>query len=148
METLRQAEDHLHARFSPQLSRLAQSYFSRLTQGRFTQVFLDRALQVTVREEASLADRSLALLSQGTTDQLYLALRLAVADLVLPDPRACPLILDDALLAFDDQRLAVALELLGQLAQTRQIILFTCQHRELAQLADLPGLTTVLLPGF
>lgn len=148
METLRQAEDQLHARFSPQLSRLAQSYFARLTQGRFAQVFLDRALQVTVREEASLADRPLAQLSQGTTDQLYLALRLAVADLVLPAPRACPLILDDALLSFDDGRLAVALDLLGQLAQTRQILLFTCQHRELEQLGDLPGLTTVLLPGF
>ena len=148
METLRQAEDHLHARFSPQLGRLAQSYFVRLTQGSFSDVSLDRDLQVTVREEDSLADRPLALLSQGTTDQLYLALRLAVADLVLPEPRACPLILDDALLAFDDRRLAVALELLGQLAQTRQILLFTCQHRELAHLKDLPGLTTVLLPGF
>ena len=148
IEALQQADAHLHARFSPQLSQLAETYFRRLTQGRFTQVCLDRSLAVTVREEGSLADHPLALLSQGTTDQLYLALRLAVAELVLPDPQACPLILDDALLSFDDHRLATALSLLTQLAETRQILLFTCQHRELDQLQDHPGLTVRLLPGF
>ena len=148
IEALQQADAHLHARFSPQLSQLAETYFRRLTQGRFTQVCLDRSLSVTVREEGSLADHPLALLSQGTTDQLYLALRLAVAELVLPNPQACPLILDDALLSFDDHRLATALSLLAQLAETRQILLFTCQHRELDQLQDHPGLTVRLLPGF
>ena len=147
IEALQQADAHLHARFSPQLSQLAETYFRRLTQGRFTQVCLDRSLAVTVREEGSLADHPLALLSQGTTDQLYLALRLAVAELVLPDPQACPLILDDALLSFDDHRLATALSLLTQLAETRQILLFTCQHRELDQRQDHPGLTVRLLPG-
>ena len=100
MEALKEADDQLHARFSPQLSQTAAGYFQQLTQGRFSQVALDRSFNVTVRETGALADRPLALLSQGTADQLYLALRLAVADLVLPSPQACPLILDDALLSF------------------------------------------------
>lgn len=107
LEALKEADHQLHARFSPQLSQGAEDYFQRLTQGAFSQVNLDRGLNITLREEGSLADRPLALLSQGTTDQLYLALRLAVADLVLPSPQSCPLILDDALLAFDDNRLAL-----------------------------------------
>ena len=109
---------------------------------------LDRSFNVTVRETGALADRPLALLSQGTADQLYLALRLAVADLVLPSPQACPLILDDALLSFDDDRLAVVLHLLTELAEGRQILLFTCQHREFFMLEDRPEITTVTLPGF
>lgn len=148
MDALQEADNHLHARFSPQLSQRAGMYFHRLTLGRFSHLSLDRAFQATVREGASLADRPLALLSQGTADQLYLALRLAVAELVLPDPQACPLVLDDALLAFDDSRLAVALEVLTQLAQTRQVFLFTCQHRELALLQGRSDVSVVTLPGF
>lgn len=130
MEVLREADSRLHARFSPQLSDQTARYFSRLTEGRYTQISLSRNLEVSVREDGSLTDRPLGLLSQGTVDQLYLALRLAVADLVLPAKSACPLILDDALLAFDDQRLKQALDFLVELSQNRQIILFTCHARE------------------
>lgn len=69
-------------------------------------------------------------LSQGTADQLYLAVRLAVCDLVLPADDPAPLVLDDALVTFDDSRMAAALRYLQALAQTRQILLFTCQSRE------------------
>lgn len=148
LEALGQADAQLQARFSPRLSQVAGAYFCRLTEGQFVQVSVDRTLQVTVREKDALAERPLALLSQGTADQLYLALRLAVAELVLPPSQDCPLVLDDALLAFDDRRLAVALDLLAELSQRRQVLLFTCQHREQALLRDCPGLTTVALPGF
>ena len=65
--------------------------------------------------------------SDGTVDQLYLALRLAVAEELTP---TAPLILDDALVRFDDTRLAAALALLAQTAEEKQVILFTCQSRE------------------
>ena len=65
--------------------------------------------------------------SDGTIDQLYLALRLAVAQELTPD---APLILDDALVRFDDDRLAAALGILKQESNTKQVILFTCQSRE------------------
>ena len=147
-EALQEADAQLHARFSPQLSDRAGAYVARLTDGKYTQVGLSRSLEVTVREGESLTDRPLALLSQGTADQLYLALRLAVADLVLPDPAGCPLILDDALLAFDDQRLALALDCLTDLARTRQVIFFTCRQREFQALAARPGVTAQTLGDF
>ena len=65
--------------------------------------------------------------SDGTVDQLYLALRLAVAEELTAD---APLILDDALVRFDDTRLQAALEILQQFAENKQVILFTCQKRE------------------
>ena len=60
-------------------------------------------------------------------DQLYLALRLAVARELTPNT---PLVLDDALIRFDDTRHAAAMEILKKEAQSKQVILFTCQTRE------------------
>ena len=65
--------------------------------------------------------------SEGTIDQLYFALRLAVAKELTPE---APLILDDALVRFDDIRHAAAMDILRQEAEEKQIILFTCQSRE------------------
>ena len=76
-----------------------------------------------------------ALLSQGAADQLYLAVRLAISDMVLPAENAVPIVLDDALVNFDDGRMAAALDYLVELSKTRQILLMTCQSREAAYLA-------------
>ena len=67
--------------------------------------------------------------SDGTVDQLYLALRLAVAEELTPE---APLVLDDALVRFDDTRLACALHIIRETAEQKQVILFTCQGRETA----------------
>ena len=65
--------------------------------------------------------------SDGTVDQLYLALRLAVAEELTP---GAPLILDDALVRFDDDRLKNAMEVLEEAGKNRQVIVFSCQNRE------------------
>ena len=72
--------------------------------------------------------------SDGTADQLYLALRLSVAQELTP---GVPLILDDALVRFDEERMKAAMEVLQEMAQSRQVILFTCQNRESAVLNKL-----------
>ncbi len=132
MEALDQANAALQTRFAPQINRLAGQYMARMTGGRYDWVQLDRDMAVRAREAGATAAHPLQALSAGTADQLYLAVRLAVAETVLP-PDA-PLVLDDALVAFDDDRLAAALELLRELGRRRQILLFTCQRRERAWL--------------
>ena len=72
----------------------------------------------------------------GAGDQLYLAVRLAICRMVLPRDKAAPLILDDALANFDDQRLAAALDWLLEESRSRQILLFTCHRREGDYLRD------------
>ena len=148
IDALRQADAQLHARFSPQLSKQAGAYFSLLTGGQYDTVSLTRDLAVAVRETGSTAEQPLATVSQGTADQLYLALRLAVTDLLLPKADAAPLVLDDALLTFDDHRLELALGCLSNLARERQVILFTCQHRELDRLEGRDNVTAILLEDF
>lgn len=125
--TLKDADETLRARFAPMLCRRAGELFSELTGGAYDRVSLDRDMQVTVHPAGSPVDRPLSCLSGGTVDQLWLALRLAICDLLLPD---APIILDDALVYFDDERLKTALALLRKLGKTRQILLFTCQDRE------------------
>jgi uncharacterized protein YhaN len=60
-------------------------------------------------------------------DQLYLALRLAVSEELTPE---APLVLDDALVRFDEARLSQAMDILKEAGEHKQVILFTCQGRE------------------
>jgi uncharacterized protein YhaN len=129
LSVLGEAEQELRSRFSPQLNARTSRYFSRLTGGNYDSVLLDRDFSANVEEANSLALRNALYFSQGTADQLYVALRLALCDLVLPQATKVPLILDDALASFDDARAALALDLLVELAKQRQILLFSCHAR-------------------
>ncbi len=72
-------------------------------------------------------------MSDGTRDQLYLALRLAALDRYLDQHEPMPLILDDLLITFDDDRAAAILPHLAELARRTQILLFT-HHDHLVDL--------------
>ncbi len=80
-------------------------------------------------------------------DQLYLALRLAICELALPADDPCPVILDDALVSFDDSRLAAALDFLREEGKRRQILLFSCHSREENYLKDSPDVNIISLAG-
>jgi uncharacterized protein YhaN len=73
-------------------------------------------------------------LSDGTRDQLYLALRIASIERYFEGRPPLPLILDDALIHFDDVRAAAALEVLGELTQHTQVLFFT-HHARMVDLA-------------
>ena len=74
--------------------------------------------------------------SAGTQDQIYLALRLAIMDCLSPDEKL-PLILDDAFARYDEDRLEQVLRILAGEAEERQILIFTCQNREIDTLKRL-----------
>ncbi len=128
LETLEQARSDLQRRFAPKITQRAQTLMQQFTEGRYDRLRLteELSLQAAAAQEDFL--RPALWRSDGTTDQLYLALRLAVAGELIPQ---APLVLDDALVRFDDRRLAAAMTVLHEEAKTRQILLFTCQQREL-----------------
>jgi len=74
-------------------------------------------------------------MSDGTSDQLYLALRLASLTMYLEKNEAVPFIVDDVLVSFDNDRAAAALEALAELSTRTQVIFFT-HHRHLVDLAE------------
>lgn len=145
MDALQRANTTLQSRFSPALSRRAGELFSRLTDGKYESVLLDRDLSAQAGERGEAVAHDAQLLSLGALDQLYLAVRLAICERILPDGDPIPLVLDDALVHFDDARCREALELLYEESKTRQILLFTCQHRESAFLAGRSGVTVLSL---
>ncbi|WP_170201003.1 ATP-binding protein, partial [Ideonella azotifigens] len=73
-------------------------------------------------------------LSEGTADQLYLALRLAALELQRTPERQMPLVLDDVLMTADDQRAACMLQALARFAAGGQVLVFT-HHRHLLEIA-------------
>ena len=139
MDALQQANASLQARMSPALNQRSSELFQRLTDGKYDQVSLTREFEALAAQHDDVTPRKLLALSKGTADQLYLAVRLAVCDLVLSGDDPAPLVLDDALVNFDDKRLALALDLLQDLAEHRQILLFTCQSRERLYLEGKPN---------
>ena len=129
-KVLTAANSHLQQRLSPALNKTAGEYLAQLTAGRYSKLSLDRDLEPSATSADGMLPRKAIALSAGTADQMYLAVRLAVCELCLPANNPAPLVLDDALVSFDDRRMALAMDCLMALGKERQILLFTCQSRE------------------
>ncbi len=147
IETLAEADSELQGRFSPELSRRTAEHFRFLTDGRYDAIELARDLSARVQPAGEVVSRGTDSLSAGTADQLYLALRLAVCELALPQDDPCPMILDDALVNFDEQRLVRALELIRSIAGRRQVLLFTCHEREARYFENDPAAALIPVGG-
>lgn len=139
LDALQAANATLQNRFSPELGRRAAEIFADMTGSTWSHILLDREFHLSAESGSDPTRRSVQLLSAGTADQLYLAVRLAICEMILPPEQNPPLILDDALLTFDDARLSTTLDYLTRLGAQRQILLFTCQGREAALLRGRPG---------
>lgn len=126
MDALKRADETLRSRFSPQITAEAGELLAALTDGKYPNVLLQPDMRLSVREDDGMLMRPAAAMSCGTSDQMYLALRLAMVRRLLPED--APLILDDTLVNFDDARAASAIRLLKQEAEKRQVILFTCRR--------------------
>ena len=124
------ANEAMQQRFAPALNRLAGELLGQLTGGRYEHLVLNREFEASARSADSLLPHSRLALSRGTSDQIHLAVRLAVCRLCLPAEDPSPLVLDDALLSFDDARMALAVDVLKNM--DRQVLLFSCQQREAA----------------
>ena len=145
MEVLASANTQLQNRFSPVLGKRAAEIFFALTSGKYDRVLLDREMGAKASETDAPTAHDVNSLSQGAYDQLYFAVRLAICEMVLPEERNIPIVLDDALTNFDDERMKKALDLLLRESEKRQILLFTCQHREAEYLQSEPNVFVTTL---
>lgn len=125
---LAEADGEMRRRFSPQIAGEAGAILTELTQGKYGTLLLSPDMNLSVREPDGVVMRPAAAMSCGTTDQMYLALRLAMCRKLLGAD--VPLVLDDALVNFDEARTAAALRVLRKEAETRQILLFSCRKLE------------------
>ncbi|MFI9836361.1 AAA family ATPase [Nonomuraea sp. NPDC051941] len=128
-------EEYQQTHQDPVLTR-ASLLFEQLTLGGYGGLELDQdgdSPIVLTRRGSDLltADK----LSEGTSDQLYLALRLASLERYAEEDRALPFIVDDIFMTFDNQRARAAMGVLNEMADRFQTIVFT-HHDHLAELAQ------------
>ncbi len=136
---LREGVERYRKKNEDPLLRRASELFRRLTLGSFTELRADvnergENVLVGIREGGN-DSVGLAGMSDGTCDQLYLALRLASLENYLKQNEPVPLVVDDILIRFDDRRASAALEVLGEVSRWTQVLFFT-HHERLVQLAE------------
>jgi len=133
----------------PEVLRLASGYFRTMTDGAYVRVLAPLGeIDLQVEETRTGHRKGPEMLSRGTKEQLYLAMRLALAAVYADQLVALPLVADDILVNFDDTRAAKTAALLGEYAANGiQVLAFTC-HQRLADVfaAQAPDARVIELP--
>lgn len=128
---LSQAEGEMRQSFGPLLNQKTGELLKRLTGGKYDRVLISKNLELSVQENQSVMSRPWQSLSSGTVDQSYLALRLAISELL--DEKNLPVLLDDVLIQYDDRRTRLAVEFLADYSRQRQVLFFTCHGQLIKQ---------------
>ena len=118
------------------LIELASEYFNAMTGGRFAGLWVDDDTGSPVLKAKPAQGTPVAVdaLSEGTADQLYLALRLAALQVQRQADRMMPLVLDDVFITSDDERAAYVFQALEKFAAQGQVMVFT-HHQHLVDIA-------------
>jgi DNA repair exonuclease SbcCD ATPase subunit len=124
-EALRKAAQDTHRRVAPHLNEALRRELPRITRGRYKEGTVDEDLAIKLYAPESRSLVSIEQLSRGTRDQVALVQRLEIARLLDPTAGQAPLLLDDPFAHFDAERLRLGAELIAEVANDRQVILFT-----------------------
>ncbi|MBI5095722.1 MAG: AAA family ATPase [Candidatus Hydrogenedentes bacterium] len=129
-----------HARIAPRLAALASQHLDEITGGAYRELLLSRDMRISVRipHNQHMDENPERRLSQGTVDQIYLALRLSLVQCLSENAETIPMLLDDPFANYDDARLERALRLLARIGETTQILVFTCRD-DVARAAEATG---------
>ncbi|WLD94065.1 AAA family ATPase [Alkalihalobacillus sp. AL-G] len=134
---LNQAKQNYQSKRQPGVLKSAEEYFRRLTDGEYIKLIAPKS------EESFWIERNDTILfrpdelSRATAEQLYLALRFALAK-EYDSNKSFPFIMDDILVNFDELRRKRAVELIKSIAEDRQVIYFTCDRLTARAMADEP----------
>ena len=127
IEFLKKAQDKVYRTIAPVLQTTLLQWLPQVTDGWYDDCRIDpKILRVDVRSECFGEPwRDAGLLSHGTTEQIYLLLRLALSRLLGDQDESCPLILDDPVASSDTSRKLAVLSTLHAISKSVQVILFT-----------------------
>ncbi|MDP9250156.1 MAG: hypothetical protein M3O78_02155, partial [Chloroflexota bacterium] len=127
LSLLETAERRVHRDLAPILTESVQRHLPAITGGAYVEVGMNpRDLSIDVKEASSGQWRDARLLSEGTREQVYLLLRVAMAEhLVTTAGERAPLLLDEVTAQSDPERKLRILDVLHALSADRQVILFS-----------------------
>lgn len=126
IQFIEDSADHMKSMIAPRIGNRANEYFSVATDGKYNSFEVDTSLSMSFGDDFR---RSCEYLSAGTRDSAYLSLRLALAD-ILFSGNGVPMILDDAFVRMDDDRLGAMMNALSEAANKHQILILTHGDRE------------------
>lgn len=110
----------------PKVIQHAQHYFSAITEQRYPRIFAPIGEQTITVVDATDVNKQPDELSRGTREQLYLALRFGLIRAFGEHAETLPVVVDEALVNFDPPRTRIAAEAFASLADTNQVLVFTC----------------------
>jgi len=143
---LQQAQERYERERQPEVVREAERIFGTITRGGYGRLSVPLGSSAIEVFDDTARSKQTGLLSTGTAEQLYLALRLALIGQLGETGAALPVLMDDVFANFDPERKAGAATAVAELARTRQVVVFTCHPETAEVLADAePGLTSLSL---
>ena len=126
-DTLRAAESEARERYlAPVVSRV-HPYLQMLFPN--AEIGMDEDLNITGMSRLAGYEESFDHLSMGTQEQIAVLVRLAFAEMLIDRGAPAAVILDDALVFSDDQRMGLMFDILSHAAQRVQILIFTCREQ-------------------
>ncbi len=130
MSLIEEVTRERHTLIAPKLAQLASGFLRQITGGVYSELLVDRDMQISVRipQTKSMNADPARLLSKGTVDQIYFALRLAMVQCMSENSESIPMVLDDPFANYDDGRLMNAMQLLAETGARHQVMLFTCRE--------------------
>ena len=144
------AEGLVHNDLAPVLARGSGTWLPAITSQRYRQVWVNPAdLAMHVCAQDSDAQIRVEDLSQGTREQIYVALRTVLAKALSPKGEAVPLFFDDPFVSADDARCVALLDTFRELSKSTQVVLFSHESRvgSWATRTEVPILTMKLVPA-
>lgn len=132
---MEKAFKELQKSFGPVINKKVEDIFKDVTKGAYKDLRVSEDYNLVVKDTKSNKIMDASYLSSGTYDQIYLALRLGIIEIIFEDKKV-PIILDESFTQYDDNRLKTMLDIIYKRVYKNQIILFTCQKREINILKD------------
>jgi energy-coupling factor transporter ATP-binding protein EcfA2 len=133
LDVLTEASREIQKDHIPKLNNKLSRIIEKITNDKYSDVRSDEKLHIRAMSPEIQKVADINLLSRGTVDQIYLALRLSMAEMIENTDEKVPFFMDEIFAHYDDIRMSNSLRLLEEISLQRQVILFTCKEREVEE---------------
>jgi DNA repair exonuclease SbcCD ATPase subunit len=130
IKILEEATSDVQKKYIPIMNKVFKSTFSELTAQKYSDIRAGEDLNIMLSDPKTEIVVPVSTLSSGTIDQMYLALRIAIAETVLKTNEGLPFIMDEPFAQYDDKRTDQALSCIYEISKKQQVVFFTCKQRE------------------
>lgn len=131
-QTIKGLAGEIYEDFGDRINSETSGILSQITESKYDRVNINEKMEVSIFSKNKICTPEQ--LSKGTLEQIYFALRMSLGG-ILSEEERMPFLLDETFSMYDEPRIRQSLRWLGK--QKNQIILFTCQKREIEYLEEM-----------